>query len=88
MITTANGFRVYNFQKVIRERANVPRGFHVETWGTVDREEKTIELYTSDYLSENSWTVNHDSDDEIRFVPFYSDLPWSKDLRAQLEEVE
>lgn len=88
MITTANGFKVFNFRKVIREHTNVPYGFHVETWGVVDREKKTIELYTSEYLSQNSWTVNHD-DNEIRFAPSpWSELCWTKDLRAQLEEVE
>lgn len=89
MITTANGFKVYNFKKVVSERAHVPYGFHVETWAVVDREDMSIVLYTSDYLSQNSWTTNHD-DDEMLMEPCAdtSEVSWSRQLRCLLDEVK
>lgn len=92
MIVTNNGYKVYNFQKVVSESENVPYGFHVETWGIVDRDKKEIVLYTSDYLSQNSWTTNH-PDNEICFVNEYGWLldecsSWRESLRQQLEDIE
>lgn len=36
---------------------NCPKGFHVEVWSYMDG--KTVQIYTTDYLTQNSWTINH-----------------------------
>lgn len=88
MITTTNGFKVYNFKKVVSERSHVPYGFHVETWAIIDREYNAIILYTSDYLSQNSWTINH-GDNEVLIEPYedVSEIPWTKQLKTVIEKI-
>lgn len=65
-MNTKNNFKVNGFRKTIKEFNDVPAGFHVEIWACVDNDKKTIELYTSEYLSQNSWSTNH-GENEYRF---------------------
>lgn len=51
--------KIIGIRKVVSELKNTPHGFHQEVWGWQD-EAGNIQLYTSEYLSQNSWTVNHD----------------------------
>ncbi len=50
--------RVRGARNVATEMRHVPRGFHVEVWSYKD-EKGDVQLYTSEYLSQNSWTINH-----------------------------
>lgn len=49
--------KVIGVRKAASDYIHVPRGFHVEIW--CDKTENgDIEVYTSEYLSQNSWTIN------------------------------
>lgn len=50
--------RIRQVRRTAAEMRQCPRGFHVEVWSYKD-EKGDVVLYTSDYLSQNMWTINH-----------------------------
>lgn len=49
--------KIVGIRNAVSDIKNVPVGFHVEVWS--ERDGDTIRVWTSEYLSRNSWTVNH-----------------------------
>lgn len=50
--------KIIGIRKAVQDIKGVPKGFHVEVWS--ERNEKgDVEVWTSEYLSQNSWTTNH-----------------------------
>lgn len=87
MITTKHGYKVTGYRRVISDYTHVPSGYHVEIWGVVDSDKRTIELYTSEYLTPNSWTTNH-ADGERRFIPHsWDDRTLTAQLRQWLDSI-
>lgn len=70
--------RIIGWRKALIEYRNVPKGFHVEIWSrrTAGGD---IEVWTSEYLSRNSWTVNHDKE-EIRVDEVFRELQIDRDM--------
>ncbi len=58
MMKTTKGFKVHGLRKAVGELLRCPKGFHMEVWSE-KRRDGSIEIWTSEYLSQNSWTVNH-----------------------------
>lgn len=50
--------KIIGLKKAVTEFRNCPPGFHVEIWGGMD-EHGDVLIWTSEYLSQNSWTINH-----------------------------
>lgn len=50
--------KIVGARKAAREIRECPKGFHVEVWSYMDGK-KAVQVYTTDWLSQNSWTVNH-----------------------------
>lgn len=55
--------KVRNLRKVATELRHTPEGFHQEVW-SYENGSREIVLYTSEYLSLNSWTIGHDPDEK------------------------
>lgn len=51
--------KIIGIRTVVSDLKNTPRGFHQEVWGWQD-DAGNVHLYTSEYLSQNCWTANHD----------------------------
>ena len=49
---------IRNIRRTVNEYDNTPRGFHVEVWSS-KTENGDIEVWTSEYLTQNQWTENH-----------------------------
>lgn len=86
---TKNGYVVKGIKKTVSEALHVPKGTHVEIWAVVDETKKQIVLYTSDYLSQNSWTLNH-GDDECRFERYadYAECSLTSQIKTWLNTIE
>lgn len=50
--------KIHNIRQTIRDIKGVPEGFHVEVW-SAQMGDGEVTVWTSEYLSSNSWTVNH-----------------------------
>ena len=51
--------KILGIRSAVSDLKSTPYGFHQEVWGW-ETEKGDIQLYTSEYLSQNSWTINHD----------------------------
>lgn len=51
--------RILGLKKAVGEIKGVPEGFHVEVWSEL-RGEGEVAVWTTEYLSSNSWTINHE----------------------------
>lgn len=51
--------RILGLKKAVGEIKSVPEGFHMEVWSELKGDEE-VAVWTTEYLSSNSWTVNHD----------------------------
>lgn len=90
-MNASNGMKIVGLKKAVGEFLSTPRGWHVEIWAYV--KDGTIQVYTSDLLSDNSWTVGHD-DDEIRLdnrdgvvYPVGNGMSWTQALRDEIDAV-
>lgn len=54
--------KTIGIKRVVGEYKRVPYGFHVEIWGRM-RRSGDVEVWTTDYLSQNCWTINHREDE-------------------------
>lgn len=50
--------KILGIRSAVSDLKSTPYGFHQEVWGW-ETEKGDIQLYTSEYLSQNSWTINH-----------------------------
>lgn len=50
--------KILGIRKVVSELKTTPHGSHQEVWDW-ETENGDIQLYTSEYLSQNCWTINH-----------------------------
>lgn len=50
--------KIIGIKKAVQDIKGVPKGFHVEVWSEKN-EKGDVEVWTSEYLSQNSWTINH-----------------------------
>ena len=50
--------KIIGIRKAVQDIKGVPKGFHVEVWSEKN-EKGDVEVWTSEYLSQNSWTINH-----------------------------
>ena len=67
--------KILGIRKVVSEVRAVPHGFHVEIWG-YKTEQGDIQLYTSEYLSQNSWTIGHDEGEVDITLRVYTVMDW------------
>ncbi len=63
--------KIVGIRKAVGEYRNVPKGFHVEIWS--EKVGNDVHVWTSEYLSQNSWTVNHPTS-EKRLDPTVYDI--------------
>lgn len=50
--------KIIGIRQVVQDIKGVPEGFHVEVWSEKN-ERGEVEVWTTEYLSQNSWTINH-----------------------------
>ena len=50
--------KIIGIKQAVQDIKGVPKGFHVEVWSEKN-EKGDVEVWTSEYLSQNSWTINH-----------------------------
>lgn len=58
MMKTPRGIKVYGVRGVVRDLLHCPQSFHYEVWGEMD-ENGDVTIWTSQLLSQNTWTTNH-----------------------------
>lgn len=60
--------KIIGIRRAVREIRECPAGFHVEVWTYLD-DKGDIQVYTSEYLSANSWTnpARHQGERQIRW---------------------
>ncbi len=61
---------IIGIRNAVRDINGVPAGFHVEVWSRL--ENGKVHIWTSEYLSRNSWTVGHDEDEH--------ELDWREEI--------
>jgi len=57
-IEMSRDIKVHGVKQAVGELMRTPRGFHQEVWSSRD-EKGEIWVWTSQYLDQNSWTINH-----------------------------
>lgn len=83
--------KVVGLKKAVNDMKWAPKGFHCEIWAKrIDAD--TVEVWTSEYLTANSWTTGIEGWTQIdRYVREYKDMgySWTKAIRmAATEEVD
>ncbi len=66
MMQTPQGIKVYGVRGVVSELLHCPQGFHREVWGEMN-EDGEVEIWTSQLLSQNTWTINHPENEKSLF---------------------
>lgn len=67
--------RIVGIRNVVSDIRNTPLGFHVEVWS--ERDGNTIRVWTSEYLTQNSWTVGHpEGERRIMYGEQFSKAEW------------
>lgn len=56
---------IKNLRRTVSEYKNVPKGFHVEVWSSMNHKGE-VELWTSEYLTQNSWTEYRDNPEFVK----------------------
>lgn len=74
----SNMATIKNLRKTVSEYKNVPKGFHVEVWSCQNYKGE-IELWTSEYLTQNSWTEYRQNPEFKRLDGMISQI-WEEDL--------
>lgn len=70
---------IRNIRRTVNEYDNTPRGFHVEVWSSRAKD-GAIEVWTSDLLSQNSWTENHAEDERRLDTEMAAWRAWNPNL--------
>ena len=83
--------KIVGLKKAVNDMKWAPKGFHCEIWAKrIDA--NTVEVWTSEYLTANSWTTGIEGFTQIdRYVREYKDMgySWTKSIRmAATEEVD
>lgn len=83
--------KVVGLKKAVNDMKWAPKGFRCEIWAKrIDA--NTVEVWTSEYLTANSWTTGIEGWTQIdRYVREYKDMgySWTKAIRmAATEEVD
>lgn len=83
--------KIVGLKKAVNDMKWAPNGWHCEIWAKrIDA--NTVEVWTSEYLTANSWTTGIEGWTQIdRYVREYKDMgySWTKAIRmAATEEVE
>ena len=83
--------KVVGLKKAVNDMKWAPKGWHCEIWAKrIDAD--TVEVWTSEYLTANSWTTGPRGWTQIdRYVREYKDMGYSltKSIRmAATEEVD
>lgn len=83
--------KIVGLKKAVNDMKWAPKGFHCEIWAKrIDA--NTVEVWTSEYLTANSWTTGIEGFTQIdRYVREYKDMgySWTKAIRmAATEEVD
>lgn len=83
--------KIVGLKKAVNDMKWAPKGFHCEIWAKrIDAD--TVEVWTSEYLTANSWTTGIEGWTQIdRYVREYKDMgySWTKAIRmAATEEVD
>ena len=81
--------KIVGIKKAAHDMLWAPKGWHCEIWAK--RNGKKVVLWTSEYLTANSWTTGIEGWTQIdRYVREYKDMgySWTKSIRmAATEEV-
>lgn len=83
--------KVVGLKRAVNDIKWAPKGYHCEIWAKrIDAD--TVEVWTSEYLTANSWTTGPTGWTQIdRYVREYKDMgySWTKSIRmAATEEVD
>lgn len=83
--------KIVGLKKAVNDMKWAPKGFHCEIWAKrIDAD--TVEVWTSEYLTANSWTTGIEGWTQIdRYVREYKDMgySWTKAIRmVATEEVD
>lgn len=83
--------KIVGLKKAVNDMKWAPKGFHCEIWAKrIDA--NTVEVWTSEYLTANSWTTGIEGWTQIdRYVREYKDMgySWTKAIRmVATEEVD
>lgn len=76
---------IFGLRKVVQELRATPRGFQQEVWA--ERTEKGIEIWTSDYVDQNSWTEYRAHPEYVCLGRWSANRPRSYDYTS-LDETE
>ena len=80
--------KIVGIKKAAHDMLWAPKGFHCEIWAK--RKGKKVELWTSEYLTSESWTAGIEGFTRIdRYVRQYKDIgyTWTKSIRMAAEKV-
>ena len=79
MMKTPQGLEVFGVRGVVSDLLHCPQGFHYEVWGEMDGDGR-VEIWTSQLLGQNTWTINHKEGEESIFGVIHEvlyDAEWS-----------
>lgn len=80
--------KIVGIKKAAHDMLWAPKGFHCEIWAK--RNGKKVELWTSEYLTANSWTTGIEGWKRIdHYVRQYKDsgYNWTASIRITVAEV-
>ena len=80
--------KIVGIKKAAHDMLWAPKGWHCEIWAK--RSDKKVELWTSEYLTANSWTNGIEGFKRIdRYVRQYKDAgyTWTASIRITVAEV-
>lgn len=80
--------KIVGIKKAAHDMLWAPKGWHCEIWAK--RNGKKVELWTSEYLTSESWTAGIEGFTRIdRLVRQYKDIGynWTKSIRMAAEKV-
>lgn len=86
----SNNVKVVGIRNAVSDIKNVPKGFHVEVWS--EKVDNIITVWTSEYLSQNSWTINHHKSEHrldviAREIREYEDVSMTEALKQAVRQV-
>lgn len=80
--------KIVGIKKAAHDMLWAPKGWHCEIWAK--RSDKKVVLWTSEYLTSESWTAGIEGFTRIdRLVRQYKDIgyTWTKSIRMAAEKV-
>ena len=78
--------KIVGIKKAAHDMLWAPKGFHCEIWAK--KSGKKVELWTSEYLTSESWTAGIEGFTRIdRYVRQYKDIGhnWTKSIKMAVE---